>query len=277
MASAVASSGPDTQPPSAPGTLTASVVSAGEIDLSWGAATDNVGVTGIPDRTLQRSGLQQLRPDHHRSPERRSTTPLSPPRPTTPTASAPWTPPATSAPTPTPRAEPLRRSTASRRRSRGLCRRAQSGAGEIDLSWGAATDNVGVTGYRIERCSGVGCNSFAQIATATGTTYKDTSVAASTSYTYRVRATDAAGNLGAYSNTATVSTPAAPLGPGGGVRVRRGLGDDGHRRLGQRQQRHGRERHLGDGRRIRPGDPVQRHEHARQHPRRRRPSTSPPA
>ena len=46
MASAVSSGGTDNQPPSAPGTLTTSVVSAGEIDLSWGAATDNVGVTG---------------------------------------------------------------------------------------------------------------------------------------------------------------------------------------------------------------------------------------
>src|SRR5262249_32971014 len=37
---------PDTQPPSAPGALTASAINSGEIDLSWGAATDNVAVTG---------------------------------------------------------------------------------------------------------------------------------------------------------------------------------------------------------------------------------------
>ena len=66
---------------------------------------------------------------------------------------------------------------------------------EVDLSWGASTDNVGVTGYQVERCQGAGCTNFAQIATPTGTTYKDTSVSASTSYSYRVRATDAAGNL----------------------------------------------------------------------------------
>ncbi len=46
---------------------------------------------------------------------------------------------------------------------------------EIDLSWGASTDNVGVTGYLIERCQRSGCSSFSQIATATGTAYKDTS------------------------------------------------------------------------------------------------------
>jgi hypothetical protein len=61
---------------------------------------------------------------------------------------------------------------------------------EVDLSWGASTDNVGVTGYQIERCSGTGCTNFAQIATVTGTTYKDTSTVASTTYSYRVRAKD---------------------------------------------------------------------------------------
>ena len=51
-------------------------------------------------------------------------------------------------------------------------------SGEVDLSWGAATDNVGVTGYDIERCTGASCTTFAQIAATsrTGTTYKDTSV-----------------------------------------------------------------------------------------------------
>ena len=81
---------------------------------------------------------------------------------------------------------------------------------EVDLSWGASTDNVGVTGYQVERCQGAGCSNFTQIATTTGTgtTYKDTSVSASTSYSYRVRATDAAGNLSPYSNTASATTPA---------------------------------------------------------------------
>ena len=82
-------------------------------------------------------------------------------------------------------------------------------ASEVDLSWGASTDNVGVTGYQVERCQGAGCTNFAQIATTTGTgtTYKDTSVSASNTYSYRVRATDAAGNLSPYSNTASATTP----------------------------------------------------------------------
>src|SRR5262245_41937826 len=89
--------------------------------------------------------------------------------------------------------------------------------GEVDLSWGASTDNVGVTGYLVERCQGAGCSSFTQIATATGTSYKDTGLSASTSYSYRVRGTDAAGNLSPYSNTATASTTGLAITPGTAV------------------------------------------------------------
>src|SRR5262249_40623001 len=51
-----------------------------------------------------------------------------------------------------------------------------SGPTQITLSWGAAPDNVAVTGYRIERCQGSGCSNFPQIAAPTGTatTYNDT-------------------------------------------------------------------------------------------------------
>src|SRR5262249_54525956 len=71
---------------------------------------------------------------------------------------------------------------------------------QINLSWTASTDNVGVANYQIERCQGVGCSTFAQIATATATTFSNTGLTNATSYTYRVRATDGAGNLSAYSN-----------------------------------------------------------------------------
>src|SRR3989441_20994 len=77
----------------------------------------------------------------------------------------------------------------------------------INPSWGAATDNVGVTGYRVERCQGAGCVNFLENAAPTGTTYSDAGLTANTSYSYRVRATDAAGNLGPYSNVASATTP----------------------------------------------------------------------
>ena len=53
---------------------------------------------------------------------------------------------------------------------------------------------------------GVSCANFAQIATATSAAFNDTGLATNTSYGYRVRATDAAGNLGPYSNVASATT-----------------------------------------------------------------------
>src|SRR5262249_9493692 len=55
---------------------------------------------------------------------------------------------------------------------------------QIDLSWTASTDNVGVTAYRV-RQGGV------PVATVTtGTSYSDTGLSASTAYSYTVIALD---------------------------------------------------------------------------------------
>ena len=67
---------------------------------------------------------------------------------------------------------------------------------QINLSWTASTDAVGVTGYRIYR-------NGTQITTTTGTTYSNTGLTAATTYTYTVQAYDAAGNSSA--QTAGVS------------------------------------------------------------------------
>ena len=83
-------------------------------------------------------------------------------------------------------------------------------ASQIDLSWGAATDNVAVTLYRIDRCQGAGCSNFAEIATTSSTSYPNSGLSASTSYSYRVRAQDAVPNLGPYSNTASATTLTPP-------------------------------------------------------------------
>jgi len=83
----------------------------------------------------------------------------------------------------------------------------------ITVSWVASTDNTAVTGYRVERCLGAGCATFAQVATPTATNFSDTGLSSSTSYTYRVRATDAAANLSTYSNSATGATSSAPPPP----------------------------------------------------------------
>jgi hypothetical protein len=88
-----------------------------------------------------------------------------------------------------------------------------SSSSQINLSWGAASDSVGVTGYRIERCQGAGCGNFAQIATTSGTSYSNTGLTGSTSYSYRVRASDAAGNLSGYSGSAAAVTSAVNRAP----------------------------------------------------------------
>ncbi|HEU5471059.1 MAG TPA: cellulase family glycosylhydrolase [Actinophytocola sp.] len=74
----------------------------------------------------------------------------------------------------------------------------------VSLSWNAATDNVGVTGYQIFRNGAI-------VNTAPGTSFTDTGLAGGTTYTYTVRARDAAGNTSAASTAATGTTQ-----PGGG-------------------------------------------------------------
>lgn len=82
---------------------------------------------------------------------------------------------------------------------------------QINLSWTASTDAVGVTGYRVERCSGSAtCTTYSQIATPTTNSYSNTGLTASTIYRYRIRATDAAGNLSSYSTAANATTQAPP-------------------------------------------------------------------
>jgi len=79
---------------------------------------------------------------------------------------------------------------------------------QINLSW---TDNSAVeTGFRIERKTGAG-GTWSQIATtnANVTTYNNTGLTVSTTYYYRVRATNSAGDS-AYSNEASATTQSAP-------------------------------------------------------------------
>jgi YD repeat-containing protein len=90
----------------------------------------------------------------------------------------------------------------------GLSAAPISGAA-IALTWSAATDNVGVTGYAIERCAGAGCSNFAEVATTAGTARNDIGLVPNTTYRYRARAFDATGNRSAYSSVAEATTPNA--------------------------------------------------------------------
>lgn len=84
----------------------------------------------------------------------------------------------------------------------------------VTLTWTASTDNVGVSGYRVFRQQGSAA--AVQIATATGTSFAVTGLTAATSYSFFVRAIDAAGNVSASSNAVAVTTAA---GGGGGGEV----------------------------------------------------------
>lgn len=86
-----------------------------------------------------------------------------------------------------------------------------SGVSTINLIWGTATDNVGVTGYGVERCLGATCAAaFALVGNTAGTAFSDSGLASGQAYTYRVRANDAANNFGPYSNIAVMTTPVPP-------------------------------------------------------------------
>ena len=87
-------------------------------------------------------------------------------------------------------------------------------ASSISLAWSASTDNVGVTGYQILRAPGTTGGTFTQIGTSATTSFVNSGLTANTSFRYQVRATDAAGNVSAVSNTVTATTQA---GGGGGA------------------------------------------------------------
>jgi len=69
-----------------------------------------------------------------------------------------------------------------------------------NLSWSGATDNIAVTGYDVFR------NGSLIGSTTTATTFAVTGLTASTTYTFNVRAKDAAGNVSLNSNTVSVTT-----------------------------------------------------------------------
>lgn len=74
----------------------------------------------------------------------------------------------------------------------------QQGGGEVDLTWDASTDNVGVTGYTLERSSDSGSTWTMLDENITETSYGDTTAEFGTTYSYRLSAKDAAGNFSDY-------------------------------------------------------------------------------
>jgi chitodextrinase len=203
----VTSSAADTTPPTAPSSLTAAAASSTQITLGWTLSTDNVGVTGYIIYRCSGSGCTNfaqagtspttayndigLATSTSYSYQVYATDAAGNVSAASNTASATTS---SSAPDTTPPSAP------------GNLTATAASSAQVNLSWSASTDNVGVTGYLVERCSGSACSGFAQIGTSSITGYTDSGLAPSSSYSYRVRATDAAGNLSGYSNTAGAST-----------------------------------------------------------------------
>ena len=75
-------------------------------------------------------------------------------------------------------------------------------AGQIDLSWSASTDDVGIAGYKVYR-NGVYLKSGSGVSTS------DTGLSAGTQYCYTVSAYDAANKESAWSVQVYTATPAS--------------------------------------------------------------------
>lgn len=186
--------GKDTVAPTAPTQLRAQPDSATQVTLTWNASTDNVGVTRyqvlregrmVADVTATRwvdtsvqagTGyvyhVRALDAANNASPLSESAQVRTPPLPDT---EAPGAPSALSA-------------------------RAQ-GSSQIELRWGASTDNVGIDRYEIFRVGGKGV-----LASVNATTYVDKGLTPGTTYSYQVRAADAANNYSPLSAIAQATT-----------------------------------------------------------------------
>src|SRR5437016_8150730 len=180
------STGPDSTAPSIPTDLTATAVSATRINLSWSAATDNVGVVRYG---VYRDGVRIARV----SGTSYASGKLSPVTTYSYTVAAydaaRHLSAQSSAVSATTKADTQAPSTP------GNFAATVVSASQIDLTWSAATDNVAVTGYRVY-LDGV------LVASPVGASVSINCLSAGVQYSFTVAAFDAAGN---------VSAPSAPL------------------------------------------------------------------
>jgi chitodextrinase len=183
---------PDTTPPSVPADLTATNITETTVDLSWSTSTDDVGVTGynvyngstllgtvtgtIANITGLTSNTQYTF----------SVSAIDAAANESATASINLT-------TASPAGDTQAPTAPSSLSAGGITQTT------ADLTWNAATDNVGVTAYEVLQ-NGV------LIASTTTTSYTVTGLTAATTYSFTVQATDAAGNTSVASNAVNVTT-----------------------------------------------------------------------
>ena len=184
----------DTIAPTTPTGLSAAAISSSQINLSWTASTDTVGVTGYKiyrggvqigtssnigysDIGLPESSVYSYTVSAYDAAGNTSSQSTSKSATTNSVVVTDTTAPST----PT-----------------GLSATAISSS-QINLSWTASTDTVGVTGYKIYR-GGV------QIGTSASTNYSNTGLSTNTTYSYTVSAYDAAGNTSSQSTSKSATT-----------------------------------------------------------------------
>ncbi|MBI4743744.1 MAG: fibronectin type III domain-containing protein [Actinobacteria bacterium] len=92
---------------------------------------------------------------------------------------------------------------------------------QINLSWNASTDNIGVTGYKIYNA-----DNNAEIATTASTSYSHSGLNSDATYRYYVKAYDGAGNLSGSSSTVSATTYKAPVSTSTGTDVPASLGNN---------------------------------------------------
>lgn len=192
----------DTQAPSAPSGLQATGTTTSSVTLSWTASTDNVGVTGY--NVYQGSTLVG---SVNGTTLTYTNTGLTANTTYTYTVKAKDAAGNLSAASNQISAKTATANTGDTQAPTAPTNLAVSGStsSSVSLSWTASTDNVGVTAYDVYQGSTVAL-------TVTGTTATVSGLAASTAYTFKVVAKDAAGNASAASASVSATTP----GTGGG-------------------------------------------------------------
>jgi len=170
----------DTTAPTAPTGLSATAVDEGQIDLNWTASTDNVGVTGY-EIFRDGAGLALTTETSYND------TGFTPAANTTYCYTVKASDAANNVSDASNEACATTIDTNAPTLPTDFVATAVSNS-QIDLSWTASTDNVGVDGYKIYRDT-------IEIDSTAETSYSDTGLDFDTHYCYTVKAYDAAGNV----------------------------------------------------------------------------------